>query len=318
MGLKGKNVFITGGAGFIGSHLAERILGFSPRSITIYDNLSSGRRKFLKTVLSDSRARLVVADLLDASKVVRFMRGHDLVFHLASNPDIAKSMSDPSLDFNLGLTVTFNVLEAMRVQRVKNIVFLSGSGIYGDVGARKTKEDFGPLKPISMYGATKLGAEAMISAFCHMFDMRGLIWRPANVVGSRQTHGVCLDFIKRLRHNPKKLVILGDGSQSKSYLDVDDLIDAVFLGLKRAHNTLNVFNVASRSFITVREITQIVIREMGLKNVRLRYTGGDRGWKGDVPKVRMDTSAIERLGWRSCLNSRQAIQKSVRQLIEGL
>lgn len=306
-------VFITGGAGFIGSNLTDRLMASGKHSVCIYDNLTSGSKEFLKPHLRKKNFRIIKADLLDLPKLKRSLRGFDVVFHLASNPDIAKSMTQTDLDLHQGIIATFNVLESMRVNNVKKIVYVSGSGVYGDLGKTYTAEDFGPLKPISMYGASKLSAEALISAFCSMFDMQSWIFRLANIVGPRQTHGVVFDFIRKLKENPAELNILGDGSQSKSYLHVSDCLDAVQFCMAKASERVNIFNVATRDYISVREIAKIVISEMKLKGVRLSYSGGNRGWKGDVPVVRIAIKKINKLGWAPKLSSYDAIIRSTQE-----
>ncbi len=294
MKLNKKKIFITGGAGFIGSNLAARL---SKRNkITVYDKKNG-------------------EDLLDFGKLRKAMKNHDFVFHLASNPDIAKSEKYPRLDLDQGIISAFNVLEAMRQNGIKNIAFTSGSGVYGDQGAAYISENFGPLLPISMYGASKLAVEGLISAFCHIYDMQAWIFRPANIVGRRQTHGVGYDFIKKLKADPKNLQILGDGSQSKSYLYIDDLIDAIILVIEKSNDRVNLFNLASDSFVDVKTIAKITIDEMGLKNVELRFGQGVRGWKGDVPKVRIDIKKIKALGWQAKLNSKEAVRKSIKDLL---
>lgn len=292
--LNKKKIFITGGTGFIGSNLVKKM--DKRNRITVYDKKNGD-------------------DLLDFAKLKKAIKNHDFVFHLASNPDIAKSEKYPRLDLEQGIIATFNVLEAMRLNNIKKIAYTSGSGVYGDQGVKYTSENFGPLLPVSMYGASKLAAEGLISAFCHMYGMQSWIFRPANIVGPSQTHGVGHDFIKKLKNNPKELIILGDGTQSKSYLYVDDLIAAMLLAIKKSNDKINLFNVASDSFINVSAIAEIAVREMGLKNVKFKYTGGSKGWKGDVPKVRLDTAKIKRLGWRAKLNSNEAIRKSVKDLL---
>ncbi len=294
MKLNKKKIFITGGAGFIGSNLTAR-LG-KQNKITVYD-LKNGE------------------DLLDSEKLKKAMKDHDFVFHLASNPDIAKSEKYPRLDLDQGIISAFNVLEAMRQNNIKNIAFTSGSGVYGDQGTLRTKESFGPLLPVSMYGASKLAVEGLIAAFCHIYDMQAWIFRPANIVGRHQTHGVGYDFIKKLRDDPKNLQILGDGSQSKSYLYIDDLINALISVIEKSNDKVNLFNIASDTFVDVKTIAQITINEMGLKNVKLHFGTGPRGWKGDVPKVRMDTSKIKKLGWQAKLNSKEAIRQSIQDLL---
>jgi len=210
-------VFVTGGAGFIGSNIVDALMekGYE---VTVYDNLSSGKKDFIRQHFGKDGFKFIEGDLSDIKKLKDVMRGFECVFHFASNPDIARGMVETDLDLKEGTILTYNILEAMRINSVRRILYSSGSGVYGDVGAVATSEDYGPLLPISMYGASKLACEAMISAFSHMFNMQAWIFRFANVVGGRQTHGVCLDFIKKLKKNSKELEILGNGTQSKSYI----------------------------------------------------------------------------------------------------
>jgi len=310
-------VFITGGAGFIGSNFVDRLMG-SGHEVCAFDNLSSGSRDHIRHHLDDGRFRFVQGDVLDLPALKAAMTdAFDLVIHTSSNPDIAKGMTQPDLDLHQGIVATFNVLEAMRLTGTKKIIFLSGSGVYGDVGDTFTDENFSPLVPISMYGASKLAAESLISALCHMFDMQGWIFRLANIVGPRQTHGVIFDFVRRLLKDPRDLQILGDGTQSKSYLHVSDVIDAILFVFGKTTERINVHNVSTNDFATVTEIADIVVREIGLANVAYRYTGGDRGWKGDVPVVRIDTKKINRLGWRPRHTTAQAVERAIRENIEA-
>jgi len=300
--------FVTGGAGFIGSNLVRRLLQ-NGDSVTVFDNFSSGKESNLP---KSDRLLLVRNDVLDLVALKHAMVGHDIVFHLSTNPDTARGLRETDLDLHQGTIATYNVLESMRVNNVKRIVFPSGSGVYGEVGDRIIAEDFGPLLPISMYGATKLASEAMISCFSHAFGMRGFILRLGNVVGNRLTHGVIFDFIQKLKENPATLTVLGDGNQTKPYIHVDDVIDAMFLVLEKAKDQVNVFNVATDDWPTVTWIAQTVIDEMGLKDTKIEYAGGDRGWKGDVPIIKLDTSKIKKLGWRSRYNSKEAIRRAIR------
>ena len=310
--------FITGGAGFIGSNMADRLLGNNSNEVTVYDNFCSGQMSYIKHHLKDKRFRLIKGDLLDLPLLKKSIAGHDFVFHFAANPDIAKSMLETDLDLRLGIIATYNVVESMRTNSVKMLAYSSGSGVYGDVGLTQTAENFGPLLPISMYGASKLGAEGVISAFCGMFDLQAWIFRFANVVGPRQTHGVGFDFIRKLKKEPNKLQILGDGSQSKSYIHVSDVIDAMLFVIEKQRQNVNVFNVATDDYITVNEIAEIVTEEMKLSDVKFEHTGGSRGWKGDVPVVRFNIEKIHKLGWKSKYNSKQAIHVSIQELLKEL
>lgn len=307
--------FITGGAGFIGSHMAGRLI--ADHQVTVYDNLSSGQMGFIAPHLDQPNFRFIRGEVGDLQKLTAALDGHDAVCHFASNPDIARGAVETDLDLRQGALLTYNVLEAMRNTTVKEIIFASGSGIYGDLGQTAAAEDYGPLLPISMYGAAKLAGEALVSAFCHLFDLRGYVFRFANVVGARQTHGVGYDFIRKLGRDPSRLEILGDGSQSKSYIHVSDVVEAMLLVQAKAEERVNIFNVATDDYIEVAEIAGLVIEEMGLKGVVCRYSGGDRGWKGDVPVVRFNLSKIHRLGWQAKYTSREAMRKAVRDMLSG-
>ena len=310
------NAIVTGGAGFIGSHLVARLLSLG-HSVRIIDNFSSGKRAFLKDYLKHPRLRMAKADLLDAARINKLITPRfDMVFHLAANPDIAKGIDDPTLDFNQTIVATFNILQAMRIHGINKIFYTSGSGIYGDRGKTHLTESTGDLLPVSMYGASKLSAEGLISAFCHLFGMQAWILRPANIVGPHATHGVTFDFFHKLRKDPTRLKILGDGKQNKSYLYIEDVIDAILLVLKKSRKRVNTFNIASDDAITVTEIADIVLSELKLKHIHKTYTGGKIGWKGDVAKVRIDSSKIRHLGWKPKYSSAQSVRATIRALID--
>ncbi len=310
--------FIAGGAGFIGSHVAHHILEETDcERLTIYDNFTSGKDWHITDIVNNPKVTVVRADIKDLERLVKAMAGSDTVFHFASNPDIAKAMTQPDVDFWEGTYLTQSILEAMRINGIRQILYASGSGVYGETGYQEVTEDYAPMLPISTYGASKLAGEALICSYCHMFDMVGRAFRFANVVGPRQTHGVAFDFIRRLREDPNKLRILGNGSQSKSYIYVDDIINAILLPQDYSSKRFDCFNVATGDHITVQEIAEIVVEQMGLKkdNIIFEYTGGDRGWKGDVPVVRFDTSKILSTGWKPQYNSRQAINLSIKEML---
>jgi UDP-glucose 4-epimerase len=303
--------FVAGGAGFIGSHLVEALLRHSNEQVVVYDNLSSGTRSRLQSVLDDERLQLVIGNIEAFDDLVRAMEGCDHLYLLASNPDISLAIADPAIDFWRGTFLTHNVLEAMRINRVPRITYTSGSGVYGDQGETEVDEDFAPLIPISTYGASKLASEAMIAAYAHMFDIDAVVFRFANVVGSRQTHGVTYDFVRRLFADPSELQILGDGSQSKSYVHVEDVVGAMMLLTETGWEGFEILNVGTGDHITVSEIADLVVERMGLEKIPYSYTGGDRGWKGDVPIVRFRSSKLASLGWRCAYSSREAIIASI-------
>ena len=256
---------------------------------------------------------MVRADVKEIETLTAAMTGHDVVIHLASNPDIARAAIEPDIDFREGTCLTNNVVEAMRRTGTATILYASGSGIYGDLGDKEADEDYGPLLPISTYGASKLAGEALIGSYCHMFDFTGRVFRFGNVVGPRQTHGVGFDFLRQLLKNPHTLRILGDGTQSKSYIHVSDVVDAVLLAAEHSSCGFAAYNVATGDHITVTEIAHLAAECAGLdlQEVRFEYTGGDRGWKGDVPVVRLNTERIRALGWTCRANSREALRQSM-------
>ncbi len=312
-----RNVFISGGAGFIGSHLSRRLLrDTAVAQLTIFDNFSSGRRDYLAELSNDARLRIIEGDLKDLPAVEAAITGSDTVFHLAANPDIAKAVTQPDIDFWEGTYLLQNVLEAIRRQGVTKLLYMSGSGIYGENAATAFGEDHGPCRPISTYGASKLACEALIGAYCHMFGLTARAFRFANVVGPRQTHGVGYDFVRRLRADPSCLRILGDGSQSKSYIHVDDILAAVMLVAEKAERGFDVFNVATDDYLSVAEIAGLAVEVMGLApgSVRFDFTGGDRGWKGDVPVVRFDCRRIKGLGWIGQRDTRAAMRDALRAM----
>lgn len=308
--------FVVGGAGFIGSHLVERLLLGKGNKVRVYDNFSTGRHWHLKAFSSYDNLEVVAGDAKELNKLVDAMEGVDIVYHLASNADIAKAVSQPTVDFWEGTYITQNILEAMRLNGVKRILYASGSGVYGDLGETPVVEDYSPLLPISTYGASKLACEALICSYCHLFGIHGVSFRLANVVGPRQTHGVAYDFVRSLMKEPSVLPILGDGLQSKSYIYVEDVISAMFLIESQQWSGYCYYNVATLDCVAVREIADMVVENMGLKDVEYRYSGGARGWKGDVPVVRFNTEKIRNLGWFNKYTSRQALQKSIASIIE--
>ena len=310
--------FIVGGAGFIGSHFTDVLLANAEvSSVTIYDNLSSGREWHFAKHLSNPKFRFVKGDVKDLETLKRAMDGSETVIHLASNPDIARAATEPDIDFREGTYLTERVLEAMRLSSAKRILYASGSGVYGDLGMVEAGENYGPLLPISTYGASKLAGEVLISSYCHMFEMTGCAFRFGNVVGPRQTHGVGFDFVRALRKDPMRLRILGDGGQSKSYIYAEDVIAAVLKAHEKTAQKFQTYNVATGDYITVKEIADLAVECVGLEKnkVKFEFTGGDRGWKGDVAVIRLNTDRIRGLGWKNKRNSREALRESMMALI---
>jgi UDP-glucose 4-epimerase len=309
--------FIVGGAGFLGSHFCDRLLSDQATGgVTIYDNFSSGREWHFAQHTSDPRFAVVRGEVGERPALTAAMAGHDVVIHLASNPDIARAITEPDIDFREGTALTNNVVEAMRRAGVKRILYASGSGVYGDTGQLVVAEDHTPMQPISTYGASKLSGEVLISAYAFMFGIRGVCFRFGNVVGPRQTHGVGFDFVRRLRQDGSKLKILGDGRQEKSYIHVSDVVSTVLWAHHRVSEDFAVFNVATGDTITVTEIADLACEVVGLdpSRVAYEYSGGDRGWKGDVPVVKLDLSRIRALGWAGAAPTREALKRSLQAL----
>ncbi len=309
--------FLVGGAGFLGSHFADVLLASSQtRRVTIFDNFSSGREWHFEAHLADQRLTVVRADASDVRALTATMEGHDWVIHLASNPNIALAAESPEIDFYRGTLLTNNVVEAMRRANVRRLLYASGSGVYGDAGGALVAEDYAPMVPVSTYGASKLGSESLIASYCAMFGLRACAFRFGNIVGPRQTHGVGVDFLRNLTANPRRLRILGDGRQSKPYIHVSDVVQAALCAAKNATAPFSVFNVATDDTITVTEIAQLAVEVLGLSATPdFNYTGGSRGWRGDVPVVRLDSSRIRALGWVPKWNSREAVRHSLQELV---
>jgi UDP-glucose 4-epimerase len=310
------NVFITGGAGFIGSHLVDSLI-HDGHSVTVYDNLSSGDRTFLRPHLKKKDFTFLYADLLDFKQLKKEIGGHDVVFHLAANPHVRLGEKQTDLDLNQGIVATYNVLESMRQHDIRKIVFSSSSVVYGETQEPTLPETYGPTLPISLYGAGKLGAEGLLSAFCGTFDFQAWIYRFANVVGARGTHGVIVDFIEKLRKNPFELEILGDGRQCKPYLYVSDCVNGILFGFTHSQEKLNLFNLSCDTTTTVTRIAEMVTEEMGLSNVSLKYTGGERGWKGDVPRFQLDARKINNLGWKASRTSDETVRAAIRDVLHA-
>jgi UDP-glucose 4-epimerase len=309
---------IVGGAGFIGSHMAAKLLKKQGEHVVIYDNFTSGTDNHLKSIHSNTNLEIIRKDVKDLPELVKAANGIDVIYHFASNPDISKAITQPDIDFWEGTYLTNNVAEAARQAGVKKIIYASGSGIYGDAGDRIIDENFTPMRPISTYGASKLAGEALLCSYCEMFGLQASGFRFANVVGPKQTHGVGYDFIRKLRQNPGELAILGDGSQSKSYLYVDDVLNGLETVLASNLPGFSAFNVSTPDAITVTQIADMVCQKMKLENVRYNYGGGKRGWKGDVPVIRLSSDAIRKLGWVPKYNSFEAISASLdAMLAEG-
>ena len=305
---------VTGGAGFIGSHIVDRLI--ETDHVTIYDNFSSGRREFISHHLDNPKFKVIEADTLDLPSLIKAMDGIDIVIHLASNPDVRHGTLNTGYDLEQGTIATYNVLEAMRQTGVRKIAFSSSQTVYGEQDSIAVPEDYGPMIPISLYGASKLACEGLVSAYANSFDMQAWIFRFANIIGRRATHGVIIDFIAKLKNNSDEMEILGDGTQSKSYLLVEECVDAMIYGIQNSDERVNLFNLGCSDWVDVTRIAEIVAEEIGLPDVEFTYTGGERGWHGDVPRMRLSIEKIAKLGWKPGHDSEGAVRAAVKANVE--
>lgn len=306
-------ILVTGAAGFIASNLIPRLLARGDE-IAGVDNFFLGKRAYLH---AHPRFAFHEFDLLDLDRVVALMSAFrpERVWHLAANSDISYGTTYTDFDLKGGTLVTYNVLEAMRRADVRELVFSSSGAVYGEPAVMPTPEDYGPILPISLYAASKVACETLITAFAHNYDMRAWIFRFGNIVGPNPTHGVIHDFVLRLRDDPAKLVVLGDGSQAKPYVYVEDCLDGMEFGVAHARASVNCFNLAVDDQTSVREIAQWTIEEMRV-NPKVEYGDSPRGWRGDVPYVKLDTRRMTALGWRPRLGSGEAVRRTIREVVE--
>jgi len=315
-------IMVTGAAGFIGSHLIDRLLT-SGVAVVGFDNLSSGSTVNLEGAMRNARFRFLEGDLLNLDETILALGESELVFHLAADPEVRLGAEDPDSHFRQNLNATYNLLEAIRRRRTPTrLVFASTSTVYGEPARIPTPEDYGPLLPISVYGATKLGCEALATAYTELLQLQVAIFRFANVVGPRAKHGVIYDFITRLQANSRTLEVLGDGSQTKSYMYIEDCVDAFLKPLNAAfwQKPAEVYNIGSEDQINVMRIAEIVVESMGLRDVSIRTTQppGGRAWPGDVGKMQLDIAKIKELGWKPKHNSEEAVRFAAEQLIREL
>lgn len=306
--------FVTGGAGFIGSRLVDRLLQEGNR-VTVYDNLSSGRKEWIEHHFSDDRFRFIHADLLDFATLKQAMKGHEVVWHLGANTNIVKGNRVTDLDLKNCTIATYNTLEAMRQNSINKLLFISSGAVYGEAQLMPTPEDAGPLLPISLYGAGKLACEGLVNAYSHLFGIGAWVFRFGNAVGDRIRRGVIYDFIQKLKRDPNKLEILGDGNQEKSFCLLEDTIDGMFCAFHNSNSRCNVFNLSCDSTTTVTRVAQIVVEEMDLKNVEFIYTGSERGWPGDIPVIRLSVGKMKSLGWQAKYSSDEAVRIATRRLL---
>jgi UDP-glucose 4-epimerase len=311
-------ILVTGGAGFVGSHIVDRLVteGYKVRVI---DNLSSGRFENLKQWLSEKCIELIPADLRDLDAAFRVVEDIEVVFHFAANPEVRVSVTDPETHFTNNVVATFNLLEAMRRRDVKEIIFASSSSIYGESGGYPVGEE-AAVRPVSVYGASKAACESIIHAYAMLYNIRAVILRYANIVGPRLRHGVVWDFINKLLANPRRLEILGDGNQLRSYVYITDAVEATMMVWEKTHENYRVYNVASVDWITVDEVADTVIETLKLKNVEKVYKPvlHGIGWLGDVKRIVLKIDNIRELGFEPKMKSKQAVAKTVIELLNEI
>jgi len=307
--------FVTGGAGFIGSHVVDRLIQ-DGRSVTVFDNLSTGFEENLAAHAGSGLLTLHRGDVLDAAALTSAMEGHDILFHFQANADVRGGIKNTRADLEQNTIGTWNALEAARLAGVRTIVFASSATVYGEPEIFPTPEGC-PLVQTSLYGASKLAGEAMLQAYAEYFGIRSIIFRFVSWIGPRYSHGVVFDFVKKLRANPRQLEILGDGKQVKSYLDVRDGVSGIFCAVDRFQGKKGIFNLGHDAFLNVLDLARIVTSELGLDGVEFVTSGGERGWLGDSPVVHLETSRIKKLGWVPRISIEEGIRATTRFLVEN-
>jgi len=308
-------VLVTGGAGFIGSHVVDELVRRG-NQVVVYDNLSTGFTCHLEPALSTGRVTLIHDDILNEQALISAMEGSTTVFHLAANADVRGGQTNTAVDLEQNIIGTHRVLEAMRRVGATAIVFTSSATVYGEPSCFPTPEDYAPVQT-SLYGASKLAAEAIIQAYGEYFGIHSHTFRFVSWIGERYSHGVVYDFVNKLRADPIRLEILGDGNQRKSYLHVQDGIRAIFLAVEHLGALKNVINLGHVDYMSVKEVARIVCEEMGLRNVPFHFTGGPRGWPGDSPFVHLDVSKLQRLGFQPTISIEEGIRRTVRYLLRN-
>jgi UDP-glucose 4-epimerase len=302
---------VTGGAGFIGSHVVDRLVK-QGHEVVVYDNLSTGNLRFLEN--SKSKITFVKGDLLDTKQLDKAMKGVDVVFHMAANADIKENLKKPTRCLEQNTIATSNVLEAMRKNNVRKILFSSTGSVYGEPDVFPTPEDYKFPIQTSMYAASKVACECLLEAYATGYGFQVFIFRFVSLMGERYSHGCVFDFYKKLLENPKELPILGNGKQKKSYLYIYDCLDAMFTALDKCKDNINIFNLGTEEYIVVEKIANIVCQELGLKNVKYVYSGGERGWVGDSPFILLDIKKMKSVGWKPKLTIEQSVRKTINWL----
>ena len=308
---------VTGGAGFIGSHLVDELVD-AGYSVKIIDNLSSGNLALVNHQIAAGNAEFIEGDITSIDDVLQATKEVDVVFHMAANPDIRLGTQVTDTDLKQGTIATYNILEAMRINNVNKIVFASSSVVYGEGAPMPTPESFGPCLPISLYGASKVGSEGLITSWVGTFDFQAWIFRFANIIGNRGTHGVIFDFIHKLKRDNSRLEVLGNGLQEKSYMEVKDCVRGMMHIFNTSTSPINLYNLGSHDTCSVRRIAEIVVEETGYRDATIEYTGGDRGWAGDIPRAMLSIEKMLSTGYDVKYNSEAAVRHTTKCLIEEI
>ena len=309
---------ITGGAGFIGSYIAEKLVenGIDTKVI---DNLVTGKKENLSKCFDQDNFSFLEYDLGNLDGIEDHLSNVDILFHFAADPEVRTGYSKPEDSFEQNIVNTFNLLQKIKQSKIKKIVFASSSSVYGDAKIIPTNEEYGPLSPISHYGASKLACEAMVSSFCHNYNIEGVILRPANVIGLRGRHGLIWDLVHKLKINQDELELLGDGKQTKSFIHISDAIDGIFFSLNNLQDKVEVFNLGSEDSVEIMDVAKIVCKNMGLNEIKINLTGGvddGRGWKGDIKIAHLDITKLKNSGWIPKLSSINAADITSHEIIK--
>ncbi len=311
------SALITGGAGFIGSHLAEKLVGEGIET-KILDNFATGRKDNLLGCIDKQNFSLFDLDLGKLGNQEDYLENVEVVFHMAADPEVRTGYDNPKNSFEQNIVNTFNLLQRIKHSKVKKIVFASSSSVNGDAKILPTNEEYGPLCPISHYGASKLACEAIVSSFCYNYDIDGVILRPANVIGSRGRHGLIWDLVRKLKNDKNRLEVLGDGKQTKSFIHISDAVKGILQSMKKGEDGIEVFNVGSEDGIEIINVAKIVCKNMKLPNIEIFTTGGienGRGWKGDIKIAHLDISKLKNMGWQPKLSSLEAADVTSEEII---
>jgi UDP-glucose 4-epimerase len=313
MKLKSQNILVFGGAGFIGSHLVERLLQDGAR-VTVFDNLKTGRRSNLANVAKHPKLRFIEADVRNVKKVKATVPGHDVIFHFCDDSDIRFAAEHPDSYVEQNIMGLFYVLEAMRRNGIRTILFPSSTTVFGEIAKPPVSERGGPMIPLNLYGGAKLAAEGLISGWAHTYDFQAIVFRFVGIIGGRMDHGVVHDFVRKLQRNPSQLEILGDGSQRRSFVLVDDCVEAMLFALANATKNYHLIHIGNRDQIAIRDAAKVILKAMKLKQTKFQFTGGKVGWKGDVASNFIQSETLTQLGWKPQHSSRQAVLEAAARL----